>query len=261
MTSEHDPTSRALAKRLLEAGRKSDPVRYNVAVGLSRHQHLVAAGVALPAWATVASAKALGATLATKIVVGSIVAIAAGTLAYRTLAPQSAVETPTKRPAPPAAAALSPKAPRPDVSAIPFESLPSPERPAAVRSAAPADVPADVPAAATASAPPEEIRLEESPETPAPKPAATDPSVEEMRAVAEAERLLESDPARALSLTRSLEERFPNGYLEQERRYVAVAALFKTGGSVRARAAAEQFLKDYPSGPFANRVRRMLGGR
>ncbi len=64
-----------------------------------------------------------------------------------------------------------------------------------------------------------------------------------------------SDPARALSLVRAGEVRYPSGYLREERRYVGVIALFKLGRPDEARAEAAHFVSDYPDGPFTARVR------
>jgi hypothetical protein len=77
----------------------------------------------------------------------------------------------------------------------------------------------------------------------------------ELQEVASAQELLASDPARALSLARAGEVRYPSGYLREERRYVGVIALFKLGRLDEARAGAAHFVGDYPDGPFTARVR------
>jgi RNA polymerase sigma-70 factor, ECF subfamily len=79
----------------------------------------------------------------------------------------------------------------------------------------------------------------------------------EMQEVAQAQRLVASDPARALSLVRSGEARFPSGYLREERRYVGVVALFNLGRLEEGRAEAARFRSDYPDGPFSARVRAL----
>jgi RNA polymerase sigma-70 factor (ECF subfamily) len=79
--------------------------------------------------------------------------------------------------------------------------------------------------------------------------------IAEVREVATAEQLLTTAPARALSLVRSGEARFVNGYLREERRYIGVIALFKLGRVDEARVEAARFLSDYPDGPYSERVR------
>jgi len=85
--------------------------------------------------------------------------------------------------------------------------------------------------------------------------------IAEVREVATAEQLLATAPARALSLVRSGEARFANGYLREERRYIGVIALFKLGRVDEARVEAARFLSDYPDGPYSDRVRGALRAR
>jgi hypothetical protein len=214
-----NPSTRSRAKQLLEAGRKDDPIRYDVAVGLARHRHLVAVGVALPAWAAIGSAKALGAALATKVIIGTVVvaSVGASIWAYPGADRRIPVNAKAAQAEDPRAAIRPPIPIRPAPSAIPLDSLPSADRAATAPS-----LPAPSTPPASASSPPAlDVRLGEDIPTPTPsaKPR-TDPSLEEVRVVAEAERLLESDPARALAMTRSLDERLPGGYLAHERRYI-----------------------------------------
>jgi RNA polymerase sigma-70 factor, ECF subfamily len=88
-----------------------------------------------------------------------------------------------------------------------------------------------------------------------PAPALGTDDMEEMRQVAAAQNLLASDPTRALALVRDGESRFAAGYLREERRYIGIAALFKLGRADEARAEAARFIRDYPGGPFTQRVR------
>jgi outer membrane protein assembly factor BamD (BamD/ComL family) len=88
-----------------------------------------------------------------------------------------------------------------------------------------------------------------------PAPTLGTDDMEEMRQVAAAQNLLDSDPARALGLVREGEARFAAGYLREERRYIGIAALFKLGRADEARAEAARFIRDYPGGPFTQRVR------
>jgi RNA polymerase sigma-70 factor, ECF subfamily len=85
-----------------------------------------------------------------------------------------------------------------------------------------------------------------------------DPTVAEMREVAEAERLLASDPARALEMTRQMRARFEAGYFAEERVYVEVMALHRLGRSGELREKAAAFLRSYPDGPYTARVRNAL---
>jgi hypothetical protein len=77
---------------------------------------------------------------------------------------------------------------------------------------------------------------------------------EEMRQLAEAERLLKPEPVRALRIVREGHVAFRGGYFEQERRYIEVMALFALGRRGEAHAQATWFLRDYPGGPYRHRV-------
>lgn len=81
-----------------------------------------------------------------------------------------------------------------------------------------------------------------------------DPFVVETRAITNAERLLATDPARALTIVRKLRTRFPQGYFGEERAYVEVIALLKLGRFREGRAKADKFLRAYPIGPYSQRV-------
>jgi RNA polymerase sigma-70 factor, ECF subfamily len=85
-------------------------------------------------------------------------------------------------------------------------------------------------------------------------------ALEEPQQIASAERLLASAPARALTIVRAVETRFPDGYLREERAYVEVMALLGLGRAAEARPKAEAFLKAYPDGPYSRRVRGALAG-
>lgn len=77
---------------------------------------------------------------------------------------------------------------------------------------------------------------------------------EEMRQLVEAERLLKSEPVRALRIVREGHLTFRAGYFVQERRYIEVMALFLLGRRGEAHALATWFLRDYPAGPYRHRV-------
>lgn len=85
-----------------------------------------------------------------------------------------------------------------------------------------------------------------------------DPIVAEMREVAQAERLLASDPARALSVTRRVQARFEAAYFAEERIYVEVMALHRLGRSGELRERAAAFLHTYPDGLYTAPVRTAL---
>lgn len=128
------------------------------------------------------------------------------------------------------------------------------------------------PSAASGEASPQADRAAEAAEEPkeeAPKPEeqaaaaaqaprADDATVAEMREIAQAERLLESDPEQALELTRSMRQRFEGGYFAEERVYVEVMALKRLGRASELRKKAEYFLRRYPDGPYTTRVREAL---
>ena len=83
----------------------------------------------------------------------------------------------------------------------------------------------------------------------------TSTELQEMQTLALAERLLARDPARALELARAGDKRFPHGYFVEERQYIVIMALFHLGRIDEARARADDFLRAYPRGPFAQKVR------
>jgi hypothetical protein len=91
-------------------------------------------------------------------------------------------------------------------------------------------------------------------------PAAQDDvTLQEMRAVARAERLLTSDPERALEMTREMSRKFRGGYFVEDRAYLEVMALKHLGRDAQMRRRAAAFLREYPAGPYSARVRKALG--
>ncbi len=95
---------------------------------------------------------------------------------------------------------------------------------------------------------------------PAPK-AQLDPLQREMRMLAAANRLLESDPDRTLALARLGERDFPASTFSEERRYLIVMALIKLDRMDEARRLGLRFSRTYPHSPFAERIRRILASR
>jgi hypothetical protein len=91
-----------------------------------------------------------------------------------------------------------------------------------------------------------------------PETKKEDPYEREMRLLAAANRLVHSDPQRALDLIQSGEREFADGLFAQERRHLMVLALVKLGRTEEARRVGLNYLRQYPTGPFSERVRRAL---
>jgi hypothetical protein len=80
---------------------------------------------------------------------------------------------------------------------------------------------------------------------------------EETRALAAVQQALrDGQPENALGLLDSQERAFPNGSLQAERAAARVLALCAGHRAIAARAAAAEFLRNYPESPIANRVRQ-----
>jgi hypothetical protein len=111
-----------------------------------------------------------------------------------------------------------------------------------------------------APAPAAEERMEEPAAAPATEPPrALDPrDLVEMRQVAQAERALARDPARALALVRAGQAEYPRGYFREERSYLEILALAKLGRRDQARAAAWTFFQDYPRSSYRRRIEDAL---
>jgi RNA polymerase sigma-70 factor, ECF subfamily len=244
------------ARDLLRFGGARAPVTYAVHEGLARHRELVASGAPSPSWAskvgTVAkSAGWLAASMVTAAMGAAFVllgrsgphASAWPATHEKTAAGSQAVlvQTPTAfattwRPV------AMPDVP-PAIPSIPVEALPP-----ATPSIPVANLPLAPPAATT-----RELRVPRPPEAP---PAPSDPDdLVELQEVAQAERLLATDPAQALALVRANEARFPRGYVREERSYVEVMALVALGSLEEARPKIARFLRDYPESAFSRRVR------
>jgi hypothetical protein len=103
-------------------------------------------------------------------------------------------------------------------------------------------------------------------EPPAPEPAppaaqadAASRLREEALLVRSAERLLGSDPGRALTLTEERRRRFPGGALDQEAEVVAIDALLRLGRRDAATARARAFEARHPGSVHARRIRALFG--
>jgi hypothetical protein len=277
MSSGRDPAS----ADLFRLGREQPPVKYAVENGLAHHHHLAKSGAPVPTWGGGLGGAGTPATSATWWVVGIAVVGALGGAGVwqigsteggattRTAAKPVAI-APSVSPSPSASVAdrgwipvlvTAQPAPLPVPSATE-----GPERPA-LASRPPVDVPRASHAAPsdigtqTSAASEASTRTSAAADTGTQTSAASDThprtsdAMLELQEVASAERLLSSDPSRALSIVRSVETRFPAGFVGEERRYVEIAALTKLGRTAEARGLAEQFLRDYPDGAFSRRVR------
>jgi hypothetical protein len=186
--------------------------------------------------------------------------------------------TPTRRipTVPDARVALHGPSPSPSPSASPSPS-PSMDAPGPVRGASlsalvvPQRTAAAAPAPASAHvAPdPEPEPVAEADATAArdaPHAAAATPSPDradsrlerEMQMLAVAQRVLTSDPSRALRLARQGEREFSGSMFSAERRQLALLALVRLGQLDEARRLGRPFLVAYPNAPWSERLRRAL---
>jgi hypothetical protein len=101
---------------------------------------------------------------------------------------------------------------------------------------------------------------EVEPPAPAARPAdAASRLREEAMVVRDAERLLGSNPGRALALTEERRQRFPAGALGQEAEVVAIEALLKLGRREAAMARAKSFEASHPGSVHARRLHALIG--
>lgn len=112
----------------------------------------------------------------------------------------------------------------------------------------------DAPTAPGAAAAPAEQAT-----APAPAPALDDARLErEMGMLAVAQKVLKTDPERALRLARQGEQEFAGSMFTQERQQVLLLALIELGRVSEAKRLALPYLKRYPNGPYSDRVRSAL---
>lgn len=81
----------------------------------------------------------------------------------------------------------------------------------------------------------------------------------EIQELAEARRLLATDPAAALRLVEAGQREFRGGMFAQEREAIAVLSLDRLGRAAAARARGARFLARFPDSAFAERIRRVAG--
>jgi hypothetical protein len=80
-------------------------------------------------------------------------------------------------------------------------------------------------------------------------------SIDELRAIAQARRLVAREPQTALALLERVARAHPKGYFVEEREALRVLALSAAGQSDQAERYAQSFLRVYPHSPFADRIR------
>jgi hypothetical protein len=101
-------------------------------------------------------------------------------------------------------------------------------------------------------------RQAEPPAQPQPAPQDDARLEREMAMLAMSQRVLHSDPARALKLARQGESEFAGSMFTQERQQLVLLALVELGKMDEAKRLAKPYLARYPNGPFSDRVRRAL---
>jgi hypothetical protein len=113
--------------------------------------------------------------------------------------------------------------------------------------------------AETASSEAAEPAEQPAAQKPAPATVVDDSRLErEMGMLAMAQRVLTSDPERALRLARQGEQEFAGSMFTHERQQVLLLALIELGRTAEARRLAKPYLERYPNGPFSDRLRRAL---
>ena len=233
------------ARGLLRLGAERPPVRYAVQEGLLRHRQLAGLGTPPPSWANGLGAGAKGAAW-----LAMSTAAAAGAAVIMLLGRAAGVQ-PSPAPQGPVAALLQVEPARAAVSS-PWAPASMPPSTSVGSSVSVELLPPGAPAGPASVARPRAAALRD-PGTSIVPPAGDD--LLELRQVAEAERVLATDPAQALSLVRAYEARFPKGYMREERGYVEVMALLALGRLDEARPEVARFLQAYPDGAFSRRIR------
>jgi hypothetical protein len=251
---------------------------------------LMKAHKAPPAMGPVAKAAAAGAVAkigASGLVLSgaakSVIAVAlAGTIGTTTYVATQETREPTRRTTPSmpsmpstavsatnAAGAVLPRAPSPPEAPIALAPVaPAPEVPEIEAVQADQATPARVIRPRSNSLPQTVGRVVPSVEpSTAPVEVAQAPSaqvvpiVEEARVLESARRLLETDPARAVSLIDEHARRFPSGALGEERELLAVDALLRAGRVDAAESRARAALRAHPNGVHAARISRLIENR
>jgi hypothetical protein len=106
---------------------------------------------------------------------------------------------------------------------------------------------------------PQEAAVEAQPKPAEMRKQADESRLErEMQMLSVAQRVLSSDPARALRLTQQGEHEFPSSMFSAEREQVGLLALVKLGRLDEARRIGQPFLAKYPNAPWSQRLRHAL---
>ena len=96
-----------------------------------------------------------------------------------------------------------------------------------------------------------------------PAPADPDPNrlAAEMKLTSAAKSALNGNPKRALQLAKKGNAEFPKGLFRQDRQAIIVLALFALGRTAEAEKKAKTYLRRYPKGSFAAKVRAKLADK
>lgn len=259
----HDPATAAVLRRDLGVAARGAP--YDVAAGLARFEAGLAANLA--PGTGVATAAKVGGGSGGVLAVGALLLVGglAAAIGWSVAAPgpeaayanSGLVGGPALRGAvEPEIDLPTPRMPAPEVSAVTpmLPMLPMPSVTSEIDAADAAVEPA------VADSQPGKLarktrgaRNEVSPVRDAPADY-----LREARDLNAARGHLGHDPARALALAEAGAAEFAAGTFTQEWQGVAVLALFELGRGDEARARAESFLRRYPSGTYAPRIRQVL---
>ena len=234
----HDPTERDRAQIRQVLRKRLGPAAIGgAALGLAQHASAVGTGVASASKSVSVGGWLAGLPLIVKwIGLGIVVGVASWGAYSGMKRPGDVSPSSSARPgiAPriepqPSAAPPPPMAPPPPSAAEPAETQPTTPR-----------------APRRATVPPVSAPSRSVPSGPG--------LAEEARGLAEAHRLMDRDPERALALLDEQSKKYEDGALQEER---AAARLFVLCRSKRAeaRAAAKAFLERYPRSPLVDRVR------
>lgn len=192
------------------------------------------AAAAKGAAAATTTGAAKGGVLKASLIVTAALAVTAGggVIGYRALSSEPTPEPgQVSEPAPP-----DPTPPPAEEEAVRLEEPPAPEPEAA-------EAPAEAPAPRRAAQP----------------RAPRDHLASEVALLGEVQRIVDSNPRRALRLLGQHRRRYPDGTLVEEREFFMVQALWGAGRRDAARGRARRFLEAHPSSPHAPRLRRLVG--
>lgn len=244
----NDPALGAALRRDLGAVAHVD-VGYDVSAGLARFEANLAAGTGV-------TTKSAG--LSGGAIVGAALLLAGGLTAAALLWLPGTGEAPPS-PTSPAALATAPAAPPIAPAADPVAATTVAPAPIAPESSV--ELLADDPAPVASPRPNKRPARAKPVDTAAPDQdttgAATTDVLREARNLQAARGLLGRDAAKALALAEAGAREFKGGTFAQEWEGVAILALFELGRP-EARTRGDAFLRTYPSGTYAQRVRQAL---